>query len=136
MILSELFSSSQKITVSAKMDDVYKTHCNIGKEQYFFEADYLKRSRGEYWGIAFGTYGHRGPFNLTKAGNPAQVLAFAKTSLEMFIKEYDPKLIIFTGDDGRDQTYEKMLDRYLGREYTLTKRKTSVGTEFTLTKKS
>lgn len=141
MKLTELLNTKGKFKIIHETDAEFITSAQINGREIQFFAD-KRPGKEERWEAAFGEPNRSGmiDYHLSGKGGEFEVFAMVKDSLEEFIYMYDPKQIIMTAEKKKDEAvnrgrlYERLLKKFVTKDYKLTKSDNGYFDSFTLTK--
>lgn len=142
MLLNELFKRPVKLHISTETEDVFITEAEINGRTIKVHAHQPAPSASwVFWFEEEGEDEHGMPtrtLNQTGSGGELDVFALVKQTMEMFVKKYDPKAVIFEatkqGGDDRSNLYRKFLAKY-AKNYDVHETKRDGNTVFKLEKK-
>ena len=89
----------------------------------------------DVWEVSFYA---NGSTDLTGSGNPIKVMSTVMGMMKIFLKEYDPEIVTFTGsrEKGRVSLYDRMSKRFASQYgYKVSKKDIGNSVEFKLEKK-
>ena len=139
--IQEAFDTKVDYRIDRETDDRFVTSAIIGERKISFVAAIEDRSQ-KSWDVYFVQTTPAGKslsFAATGSGNELEVFSMVKSSMEEFMKKYEPNIVTFTASkltgSTRGNLYDRMVRKFGGGKYDIARTEVHGDDLFTLTRK-